>query len=58
MVMAEWMDNDKNGCVDTSGILKHFVPTKTSVDPPGLVVYKKGNSNWDMQYGLLRRAGW
>ena len=51
------MDNDENGCMDTPAILKHLVPTKTGINHPAIVVYKKGDSNWDMQYGLLRMAG-
>ena len=60
--MAEWMDNDENGCVDTPAILKHLVPTKTGVNPPAMVVYKKGNSNWDSGFGSFAirapQEGW
>ena len=46
-IMAEWLDNDEDGCVDTPVILKHLVG-KTSKEVTAYAVVKsnKAKANW------------
>merc|ERR1712130_1094302 len=50
-IMAEWLDNDEDGCVDTPVILKHLV-AKTSKEPTAYVVVKsnKAKADWYLPF--------
>ena len=45
-IMAEWLDNDEDGCVDTPVILKHLVG-KTSEEPTAYAVVKSNMAKAD-----------
>merc|ERR1712210_303401 len=46
-IMAEWLDNDEDGCVDTPIILKHLVgKTSNEVTAYAVVKSNKAKANW------------
>merc|ERR1712088_531371 len=48
-IMAEWLDNDEDGCVDTPVILKHLVG-KTSKEETAYAVVKSNKAKADVPF--------